>query len=36
MECHCGEPLQRCEGCGEPRCLLCDPYRSDDCRYLGP
>ena len=31
--CECGEPFGSCAGCGEPRCLTCDPYRSDDCRW---
>lgn len=30
---HCGSALTHCEGCEEPRCLVCDPYRSDDCRW---
>jgi hypothetical protein len=30
----CGEELQRCAGCSDPRCLRCEPYRSDDCRWL--
>lgn len=29
--CHCGRQLIRCPGCQVPRCLDCDPYRSDDC-----
>jgi hypothetical protein len=35
MECHCGDPLKLCAGCGQQRCLRCDPYLSDDCRYVG-
>jgi hypothetical protein len=30
---HCGLPLDDCEGCGERRCLNCEPYLSDDCRW---
>jgi hypothetical protein len=30
---HCGRPLDDCEGCGEVRCLNCEPYLSDDCRW---
>ena len=34
IECyHCGSELTNCEGCDEARCLTCDPYRSDDCRW---
>lgn len=29
--CHCGDAMVSCVGCGEPRCLTCDPYLSDDC-----
>jgi hypothetical protein len=32
--CHCGATLNPCAGCDEPRCLRCDPYLSDDCRYV--
>jgi hypothetical protein len=35
MPCHCGDALKLCEGCGLPRRLRCDPYLSDDCRYVG-
>ena len=32
--CHgCGDALSDCQGCDEPRCLTCDPYLSDDCRW---
>ncbi len=32
--CHdCGKTLADCQGCHEPRCLTCDPYLSDDCRW---
>lgn len=31
--CHCGSRLTSCAGCGDARCLECDPYRSDDCRW---
>lgn len=31
--CECGGHLVLCEGCRESRCLQCDPYRSDDCRW---
>jgi environmental stress-induced protein Ves len=35
MECyHCGLPLDVCEGCGQRRCLACEPYMSDDCRWV--
>lgn len=30
-DCQCGHPLEPCRGCRVPRCLACDPYRSDDC-----
>lgn len=29
--CHCGDAMVSCVGCGELRCLKCDPYLSDDC-----
>lgn len=29
----CGAELQQCAGCSELRCLTCEPYRSDDCRW---
>ncbi|GAA1982098.1 hypothetical protein [Amycolatopsis minnesotensis] len=29
--CVCGNRLTRCTGCGDRRCLRCDPYRSEDC-----
>ena len=31
--CTCGAEIARCAGCGLPRCLACDPYVSDDCRW---
>jgi hypothetical protein len=31
--CHCGTSFADCDGCGAERCLACDPYSSDDCRY---
>ena len=31
--CHCGHALTTCPGCESGRCLACDPYSSDDCRY---
>lgn len=31
--CHCGRVLDQCAGCSAPRCLVCDPYRSDDCAF---
>jgi hypothetical protein len=31
--CHCGAALIPCAGCGQARCLDCDPYLSDDCRW---
>ena len=31
--CHCGHALTTCPGCTSGRCLACDPYSSDDCRY---
>jgi hypothetical protein len=31
--CHCGSRLTSCGGCDEARCLTCDPYKSDDCRW---
>jgi hypothetical protein len=31
--CTCGAEVARCAGCGHPRCLACDPYLSDDCRW---
>jgi hypothetical protein len=34
IECYyCGGKLTNCEGCDETRCLTCDPYLSDDCRW---
>jgi hypothetical protein len=30
---HCGSQLTNCAGCDEARCLTCDPYTSDDCRW---
>lgn len=30
---HCGTRLAVCQGCGEERCLSCEPYLSDDCRW---
>lgn len=30
---HCGRTLDGCAGCGELRCLHCEPYLSDDCRW---
>jgi len=32
-DCICGSPMSRCAGCGQARCLACDPYLSDDCRW---
>jgi hypothetical protein len=29
--CDCGDLLEPCAGCAEPRCLRCEPYLSDDC-----
>jgi hypothetical protein len=29
--CECGELLEPCVGCAEPRCTGCDPYLTDDC-----
>ena len=29
--CECGELLEPCTGCAEPRCTACDPYLTDDC-----
>ena len=29
--CHSGDVMVACVGCGELRCLTCDPYLSDDC-----
>ena len=29
----CGAELQQCAGCSEQRCLKCEPYLSDDCRW---
>lgn len=31
--CDCGTVRTSCAGCGSPRCLTCDPYLSDDCRW---
>jgi hypothetical protein len=31
--CTCGAELSSCLGCGQERCLACDPYLSDDCRW---
>ena len=35
---YCGNPMQPCHGCGEARCLRCDPYREAayecDSRWL--
>jgi hypothetical protein len=31
--CHCGAKLTLCTGCWSERCLRCDPYSSDDCRF---
>jgi hypothetical protein len=31
--CSCGAELSTCLGCGQVRCLACDPYLSDDCRW---
>ena len=31
--CLCGGPMSPCAGCGQLRCLACDPYLSDDCRW---
>ena len=31
--CLCGAEFTSCAGCGQPRCLSCDPYLSDDCRW---
>jgi hypothetical protein len=31
--CICGAELSTCLGCGQIRCLACDPYLSDDCRW---
>lgn len=33
--CHCEQELTGCVTCGAPRCLRCDPYRSDDCDDAG-
>ncbi len=33
LRCHCGRSFVRCGGCQTPRCLDCDPYRSDDCAF---
>lgn len=30
----CGVRLGTCLGCGQVRCLECEPYLSDDCRWL--
>lgn len=30
---HCGQQLDSCEGCSQRRCLNCEPYLSDDCRW---
>ena len=32
-ECTCGSVMTACLGCGQVRCLTCDPYLSDDCRW---
>lgn len=33
--CHdCGTPLGDCLGCGAVRCLSCEPYLSEDCRWM--
>jgi hypothetical protein len=32
-DCHCGTQLTSCGGCDDARCLTCDPYTSDDCRW---
>lgn len=29
----CDHALVHCEGCQEPRCIACEPYLSDDCRW---
>lgn len=29
----CDYDLAACAGCAAPRCLACDPYKSDDCRW---
>lgn len=34
QNCHCGRPLTPCVSCGDPRCLRCDPYRSEDCESV--
>lgn len=31
--CSCGRHLSACAGCQDPRCLTCEPYLSDDCRW---
>jgi hypothetical protein len=31
--CECGTEYDLCAGCREVRCLNCDPYLSDDCRW---
>jgi hypothetical protein len=31
--CTCGSDLRSCAGCGQLRCLECEPYLSDDCRW---
>ena len=31
--CNCGGALTTCAGCEHPRCLTCEPYLSDDCRW---
>jgi hypothetical protein len=31
--CDCSSQLATCAGCDEARCLTCDPYTSDDCRW---
>lgn len=30
-QCVCGDVLQPCITCAQPRCARCDPYRSEDC-----
>jgi hypothetical protein len=29
--CECGEPIEPCVSCADPRCPRCEPYVSDDC-----
>ncbi len=33
--CQCGNETTRCVTCGEPRCVACDPYLSEDCGGQG-